>query len=684
MLNYKRSDQLSEGVSALFSMTVIYLISSTLYVLLGIHTYVRDHYNWTNRVFLLVSVNLAFNSMVYALMNETSNEVNLAFLCKLTVICWATFYCEMLYCILLFTKNNGYLKNYWMKAALFVPAAFSIGLYFLHPPIMKLPISMNYGWAIMEGDYKNPLLKHFFLIYFCIYMTFGMFLIYFWGKKSTLRSEKKQYKILLLFFMLSFAVGSAIDYWIAWKHIHIIPPTVIYILLATLGAGYAVLKLGMLGVSDEKIMLNVFYMMSDGLLILDNRNRIRRMNSGTRELLGYGEDDLIGASIELLLPTDAVDLKSFEHASQEMELISKEKQKLPVLLSISKLRDEYGDWIGSVILFKDLNLIKKNQKALEIAKDLLEKKIDERTQELIDINRSLKEEILIRTHKEIELNSTKLLLIEARDRAEQANQLKSEYIANMSHELRTPLNVMLGALQLFEQYFKGDLADNSDRIQLHTVAMRKNCLRLIRLVNNLIDTTKLDAGFMQLQLKPHNIIGIAEEITLSIIEYARQKNIEIIFDCDTEERIISCDADLLERVMLNLISNAIKFTPEGGTICVDVRNEGERVSIAVKDNGIGIPQDKIEAVFERYKQVNSTLTKEQEGSGIGLSLSRSLVELHGGRLFVKSVLNSGSEFIIELPATQNSGEDYNGEELEAFDTNNIIEKMQVEFSDIYR
>jgi signal transduction histidine kinase len=149
-----------------------------------------------------------------------------------------------------------------------------------------------------------------------------------------------------------------------------------------------------------------------------------------------------------------------------------------------------------------------------------------------------------------------------------------------------------------------------------------------------------------------------------------------------EEKIIACDLDAIERIMLNLISNALKFTEPGGKIFVNIFDKEDRIIISVKDTGIGICQEKQGIIFERFVQGDKTITRKQQGSGIGLSLVKSLVKLHKGDISLKSKLGEGSEFIIELPVTLVEGSDKEAK-LKRMSYEDNIEKVQIEFSDIY-
>ena len=211
--------------------------------------------------------------------------------------------------------------------------------------------------------------------------------------------------------------------------------------------------------------------------------------------------------------------------------------------------------------------------------------------------------------------------------------------------------------------------------------MKQNASRLLRLINNLIDITKIDSNYFNIDLQNCNIVSVVEDITLSVAQYVENKDIQIIFDTDSEEKIIACDPDKIERIILNLISNSIKFTEVGGCIIVDIHDKQDKVIISVKDTGIGIPKEKLKVIFNRFAQVDKSTTRNHEGSGIGLSLVKSLVEMHEGIIEVKSKYGRGTEFIIELPVKL-----LNEEGIVKKNKNikhDKVERIHIEFSDIY-
>lgn len=251
---------------------------------------------------------------------------------------------------------------------------------------------------------------------------------------------------------------------------------------------------------------------------------------------------------------------------------------------------------------------------------------------------------------------------------------QEEFFSSMSHELKTPLNVIFSALQVLELY------NNNNRTIKYSKIMKQNCYRLLRLINNLIDISKIDSGFFKLNLGNYNIIGIIEDITLSVTDFIEAKGLSIIFDTEVEEKIISCDPDKIERIILNLLSNAIKFTNPKGEIKVNIYDKEEFVNIVIEDTGIGIPEDKQEVIFEKFKQVDKSLQRNYEGSGIGLFLVKSLVEMHGGSIKIQSTLGHGSKFSILIPAKLIVTTPVN---IIHDSISNNIERIHLEFSDIY-
>ena len=268
------------------------------------------------------------------------------------------------------------------------------------------------------------------------------------------------------------------------------------------------------------------------------------------------------------------------------------------------------------------------------------------------------------------------------DEAVEYDKLRTEFFANISHEFRTPLNVMLSALQLSGIVLNDSpTIEGRDKVKKYISLMKQNCYRLVRLVNNLIDITRIDTGYFKISPEECNIVSIIEDITLSVKDYIQNKGISIIFDTDAEEIMMICDPDKIERIMLNLLSNALKFTNPTGHIMVSVSNMNNKVFISVKDTGIGVPEEKEKLIFDRFQQVDKSLSRNHEGSGIGLSLVKSLIEMHGGNIKLNSNYNEGSEFIIELPI--NNYLDKRPINKKSSVNQSKLERINVEFSDIY-
>ena len=262
--------------------------------------------------------------------------------------------------------------------------------------------------------------------------------------------------------------------------------------------------------------------------------------------------------------------------------------------------------------------------------------------------------------------------------AKEREQLKTDFIANMSHELRTPLNIITSASMLLEMKSNKEETVSSEYILYKLSHINQSSNRLRRLINNLIDISKFDSGFFECNCKNENIVYVVEDIVHEVVDYAKEKNIELIFDTEEEEIISFIDKEKIERVILNLLSNAIKFTNENGKIEVYMKSDDNFIYITIKDNGIGISKEKIDHIFQRFYQVDNLLSRGSEGSGIGLCIVDEIIRMHGGKINIESEINKGTTFEIVLNVSKSNFIDKEEEKTDR----NIKDIVKVEMSDI--
>ena len=258
------------------------------------------------------------------------------------------------------------------------------------------------------------------------------------------------------------------------------------------------------------------------------------------------------------------------------------------------------------------------------------------------------------------------------------NKLKLDFFVNISHELRTPVNLISSTIQLIKLNLKNLSKEDENIISKYIDIMESNSMRLIRLINNLIDSTKIDSGFVKFTPINADIIKFVEDVCDSVVDYVDFNKMNLIFDTDREEEIVLFDPDIIERILLNLLSNAVKFNKVDGTIYVNLYTKDDEIRITVRDEGIGIPKEKLSSIFKRFEQIQTKNKIEKQGSGIGLYLVKSLVTLHGGNIKVESKVNEGSKFIVTIPKKVLE----NGEELVIDEKEKANRKASIEFSDI--
>jgi len=301
----------------------------------------------------------------------------------------------------------------------------------------------------------------------------------------------------------------------------------------------------------------------------------------------------------------------------ETEHYTKDGQKIWASMNVRAVRDITGTILYYETTSQNITKRKRAEEELNKYRLHLEELIRERTNELM----------------------------QAKERAESADRLKSAFLASMSHELRTPLNSIIGFTGILLQGLTGDLNDEQKK-QLNIV--RNSAHHLLSLINDVLDISKIEAGQLQVEHEPFDLSSSIRKVEETIRPLAETKGLNFDIMIDPHVGIITGDARRFEEVILNLLSNAIKFT-EQGRVTVTVTSDSDRVIIRVADTGIGIRTEDIDKIFKPFQQVDSGLTRKYEGTGLGLTICKKLVRLMGGDIMVESEYGKGSVFTITLP-----------------------------------
>jgi signal transduction histidine kinase len=268
----------------------------------------------------------------------------------------------------------------------------------------------------------------------------------------------------------------------------------------------------------------------------------------------------------------------------------------------------------------------------------------------LDVGRLRKENVHLREALRIsELRRKNFELEEQSRRVQEANRLKSEFLANMSHELRTPLNGIIGFSEFLVDGKPGPLNAKQKEYLNDVLCSGRH---LLQLINDILDLSKVEAGKMQLHLETFSLIQVAHEVCAGIKPMASEKNITVRVDLDPALDRVTLDEQKLKQIVYNLMSNAVKFTDQGGTVTIKAGLLArERFQIEVRDTGIGIGKEDLGKLFREFVQLDSGAGRRHAGTGLGLALTKKMVEFQEGSIRVESELGRGTAFIVELPVT---------------------------------
>lgn len=400
---------------------------------------------------------------------------------------------------------------------------------------------------------------------------------------------------------------------------------------------------------DAKSYLeNVLDNVADSIITTDNKGSIVEFNPGATRIFGYAREEMVGKHIETLWinPEQRREILTLMErdgfvSNHETELQTKDGRVLDTNVTLSYIINDAGERLGTVGITKDITETKRLQRELE-AKNI----------ELRELNERLEEKVMERTQE----------LRHANAELERSNKIKSQFIATMSHELRTPLNSILGFSELLGEDRAGTLSDKQKR---YISNIYNSGSHLLQLINNILDLAKIESGKMELNPERFFVPQAIDEVTSVIRPLFDKKHLMFGITVDREVANITADRIKFKQVLYNLLSNAVKFTPERGEITLHAQMvEGNNyltifdpktariknhLQISIADSGIGIKPEDQERIFSEFEQVDNSYARRYEGTGLGLALTKRLVELHDGLISVQSEEGKGSTFSIILP-----------------------------------
>jgi PAS domain S-box-containing protein len=362
----------------------------------------------------------------------------------------------------------------------------------------------------------------------------------------------------------------------------------------------------------------------DAILELDKDGRIVLLNRMAEQLFGYTREEMLGLTVENLVP-EASRHAHQRHRAQyldhpvtrpmgsglKLEARRKDGSHFPVEISLSSVESGTGPRVTTII------------------RDITERR------QMEDRLRAVEEKYI----RELEQRS--------RD-SEQANRLKTEFLGNMSHELRSPLHTVIGFAELLAEEKEGTLNSKQKRFVGH---IQRDALHLLGLINDLLDLSKIEAGRLELRYEVFHIDAVIEEALSSLRLRAAARSLEIGVETGIDSPV-RADRLRFKQILLNLLTNAIKFTPEGGRVQVEVTRRDGFAEISVSDTGIGIPEGQQQAIFDKFYQVRSGVQGASEGTGLGLAITKRLVEQHCGSISLTSEPGKGTRVTFTIPLEQ--------------------------------
>ena len=611
------------GMNLSNSSTCFVLLTFTafiFYFFIGFYFLLLNAKNNLNIVFTFLSISLGIWSFAFTFFYTAETKQLADFWYKFAALGYCAYFALALHFSLLLTNRRFKFKHKYFISFIYIPSL----IFYVNALINNLAakdfVSENGVWNQVIS--KTNLWFWLYVIVTLIYLILSFYKIYMWGKLSLSQREKNQSKAILISGIIPVILGSITNFLFPIFSLRLIPSiSQILMLSFIIGIWYSIKKYRLMSLTAEIAANEILSKIIDMIILTDNSNKITKINESLLHILGFKEHELLDKNIIFLFSND--ELYISEEKKHSAKLTSKTGIIIPVKISISKIYDD-KILLGRVYIIQDMRHI-----------ELLQSEINEKihlTQSLIETNEKLKE----------------------------LDKLKSDFLSTVSHELRTPLTSVLGFAKIVQKKLNKDIfailpmddariAKASKQINDNLDIILSEGDRLTNLINDVLDLAKMEAGKIEWKFDYISIESIITQGITSVYPLYNQKNILIKYESLKNLPQLYCDKDRILQVLINLLSNAIKFSNINSTITCTATVIENLMRITVSDEGIGISEENLTKVFERFQQIGDTLTDKPVGTGLGLPICKQIIEFHKGNIWVESQPKAGSKFIFTIP-----------------------------------
>jgi len=579
------------------------LLANTYLAFLVLYKNPKSILNRTIFILMLCFAFWNFGDIIVQNPDRSITKGTVVIMQNIASIGWLGFASAILCFSIAFSKREKLLKKKWFLFLVLILPLFFVYKQWTNCLTIN-PIRQSYGWSY---SWTDTIWTFLFYVYYSLFTLLSIYFIYFYGRKTKNIIEKKQANIITFSVIASLIIGTIFDVVIPELGIYNIPSLGnIFIFIFAVGLFYAIVKYRFLIITPAIAAENIISAMDEFLILLNQEGNILTVNKATLVSLQYEQNELEGKPITILFQEDNFKKNLLEKITKEKVIKNhdsnfhtKTGEKISIIYSCSPLKDKEGIIIGTVFIARDIT-------------------------------------------KHIQLENE---LILAKEHAEESDRLKSAFLANMSHEIRTPMNGILG--------FSGLLKDpglTGDQQQEYIRIIEKSGARMLNIINDIVDISKIEAGLMNVNITETDINEKIESIYIFFKPQVEEKGIQFFYKntLPTEEAIIRTDDEKVYSILTNLVKNAIKYSKKGAIEFGYIKKD-ETLEFYVKDTGIGISKDRQSAIFERFIQADISNKMAQQGAGLGLSISKAYVEMLGGKIWVESREGIGSTFYFTLP-----------------------------------